>query len=243
MEEAEAPITVDTFKGQLDLLIQFGTRNFYYNISLPNPLWADDLMIDLLDILVSLANHQIDKKNASKKIQTIKNKSASFQEFQNSLSQIIENINSSNSQKFVWELTSNLVYLCLEHLNYVKSSLSLFDIPDEAFLEEQIITLNSQIDILSKCKPEDARESKPISFNLSDPQVGSSFNSFIQAKTTSLPKCCICTEPATWFAFPCSHPVYCELDYNDSLSGDFLYTECPICNKTIEKYINIQFPQ
>lgn len=243
MDEGEA-LTASKFKGELDLLAQFGMRNFYYDVSLPNPILSDDLFVNLIDILVSLAAHQIDNKKAVENIQAIKARSNSFPDFQNSLSQISEKITSdSNSQKYVWELASNFALLCHEYLGYLKSTLSILGLQKNGDLENHFQSTQTQIQILSTCKPKDARDSKPISFNLANPEIGSSFNTFAQAKTTILPKCTICDEPATWYAFPCSHPVYCDLEYDDSLADDSLYTNCPLCDRPIEKYINIPLPQ
>lgn len=243
MDESEL-FTSNTFKGELDLLTQFGMRNFYYNVSLPNPILADNLFFDLIVTLVSLAAHQINSKEATDKIQNIKSRSTSFPDFQDSLSKISDKItNDSNYQKYIWEMASNFTLLCYEYLNYLKSTLSILDAPRNADVENAIQSIQSQIQILSTCKPNDARDSKPISFNLSNPEVGASFNAFAEAKTTILPQCSICYEPATWYAFPCSHPVYCDIDYEDSLSENSLYQDCPLCDKHIEKYINIPLPQ
>lgn len=243
MEEGER-FTTDSFKGELELLAQFGMRNFYYNVFLPNPILTDDLFVNLIDTLVSLAAQQIDANKAAEMIESIKTRSNSFPDFQNTLIQISDKImNDPNSQIYIWEMASNFTSLCQEYLKYLKSTLSILKLQKNTDLENSIHSIQSQIHILSTCKPDGARDSKPISFNLSNPEIGAAFNSFVQAKNTFLPKCHICDEPATWFAYPCSHPVYCEPDYTDSLNDEFLCQNCPLCDRPIEKFINIPLPE
>lgn len=223
----------NTFSNETELLIRFGMRKFYHKIRLPRPLLSENLLSKLISTLISWIRNPANKDEFLSHIQQIIEASLPYPSFQQSLKSLSEN----QTPESAWELASDLANLYHEYINYLTTSFSLFEIQNDLSYQNQ--ESMQFIQDLSSCKPQNSRDSQPISFDFSDPNIATLFNQFIEAQSNCVHRCTICGDPGTWFSYPCSHLSYCDTDYQEDLENDMLQTDCPSCAQTIDRYVHI----
>ena len=227
----------ESFEHEDELIILFGIKFFYHKFDLYYPLFdnnnEDNLFLNLMKTITFFLGKKINQNQSIANITKIIESSLNYSHFQHGCKVIKEKFdNQQQNLVYLWELGSDMVHFALEYLNFLKNSLAIIGENNDSF-SKFIIEVNSYLAILTANKPDNARETKKRPIDLTNPQTANEFTIFVRSQIAKSPKCVECNEIAQYFAYPCSHPLYCEECKDDSEKI------CPKCNRPIEEIIYI----
>jgi hypothetical protein len=242
MLQPDSILTLQALDCNSDFLVHFGTRKFRHKIFFPTLFLR--FLPSLTDSFVSLISQTKSIPEVISNLAQLKATAAGDTRFGSSVDDLITNLkHSSDLPKFTWEVASDLVTFYREVIDFYESSLILLGRSDE-IIQSEVAKINTvYVPAVQSRKPRNTDHAIVVPLQLSHLKVMKSYSQFAQSQAGVLPKCVECDGPATWFAFPCSHGVYCDEDHE--LNEDSLATQCPLesCHKPIEKLVHIPLPE
>jgi hypothetical protein len=221
-------------------IIPFATRKFRQRIFFPQNILS--VLPGLVHSIVTLHERPETLPQALEALSSLKSSSTSSR-FSSSLDEITSKLQTeSDLPKYVWELASDLVLFYREVLMLFDSSLAFLNRTDD-LIKRELGEIPRYRDAIASGRPPAARDSKPVSLLLGTPDVMQQYEPYARSQSQLVRKCDVCGDPASWFAYPCSHPVYCDDCKSEADSDGSVATECPVCHEPIGKLVRIQFPE
>ena len=235
-EQSEANFTDAVFRDQATYLIHFAARWFRQKIVFPENLM--DVVPKMAQIMVSLVAGKASVGVTVVSLKWLKGEFESNQDFVKNIDEIIEKLqNGPDLATYAWELASDLVSFERNIMKYFESSLKVLGVEKED-LQTLLDDLAEFEERLPKNKPVNAKDPVEVSLDFTDPEVIKLYNGCAKGQVVSMPMCTVCQGRATWFAMPCSHPMYCDADKLEEGAEEFCCNEG--CNAKIERLVRIE---
>lgn len=95
--------------------------------------------------------------------------------------------------------------------------------------------INNHIrDVLPRCQPCEIPKYDPLMLNIDELD---DFEQFLDARVKQFPTC-VCNSVATYFAYPCQCPIWCD----DCVNKDWIAKskECPRCSRQITSFVHLE---
>ena len=155
------------------------------------------------------------------------------------IDEIIEKLqNGADIARYAWELASDIVSFEVNIMKYFESCLKVLGV-ENADVQRELENLATFEPVLREKKPENAEDPVEVSLDFTDPKVIKLFNGCANGQAVSMPLCTVCRGRATWFAMPCSHPMYCDADKElEEGLEEFCCNDG--CNAKIERLVRIE---
>jgi hypothetical protein len=236
----DALLTEASLDANSRFIIPFASRKFRQRIFFPPNVLA--VLPSLVHSVVTLHERPETLPQALEALSSLKSSSASPR-FSSSLDEVTSRLQTDGDlPRYVWELASDLVLFYHEVLALIDSSLA-FAGQTNALVKRELGEIPRYLDAIASGRPPTARDSVPVSLRLGTPEVMRQYEPYARSQSQLVRKCDVCGDPASWFAYPCSHAVYCD-DCRSECDGDgSAATQCPTCEKPIAKLVRIQFPE
>jgi hypothetical protein len=240
--EDEPILTEAALEANSRFIIPFATRKFRQRIFFPPHILA--ILPSFVKAIVGLHERPETIPAVLDTLTKLKQTTPTSTRFIESLDEIAARLQSNqNLPKYVWELAADLAFFYSEILTFIDSSLKLVNQSNEVVTQELTVTVPRLLAAVEKGKPEGARDPIRVSLLLGTPDVMKQYEQYARSQSQLVRKCPVCGEPATWFAFPCSHELYCDeckaLDEAESQ----LPTVCPVCGAEITKIVRVPLPE
>ena len=146
--------------------------------------------------------------------------------------------NGADIARYAWELASDIVSFEANIMKYFESCLKVLGV-ENADVQRELENLATFEPVLREKKPENAEDPVEVSLDFTDPKVIKLFNGCANGQAVSMPLCTVCRGRATWFAMPCSHPMYCDADKElEEGLEEFCCNDG--CNAKIERLVRIE---
>jgi Zn finger protein HypA/HybF involved in hydrogenase expression len=108
---------------------------------------------------------------------------------------------------------------------------------NEIVTQELTVTVPRLLAAVEKGKPDGVKDPIRVSLLLGTPEVMKQYEQYARSQSQLVRKCPVCGEPATWFAFPCSHALYCDECKELDEAANQLPIVCPACGAEITKLV------
>ena len=234
---SEANFTDAVFQDQASYLVHFAARRFRQRIAFPENLM--DVVPKMAIIMISLVAGRASVGDTVASLNELKGAFEQNQEFVKSIDEIIEKLqNGADIARYAWELASDIVSFEVNIMKYFESCLKVLGV-ENADVQRELENLATFEPVLREKKPENAEDPVEVSLDFTDPKVIKLFNGCANGQAVSMPLCTVCRGRATWFAMPCSHPMYCDADKElEEGLEEFCCNDG--CNAKIERLVRIE---